>query len=61
MDVSEKSLALAQNRFGSLAEFSLFDGEFLPYTNELFDIVLAACVFHHIPLKKLGKIRDILA
>ena len=52
VDVSEKSLALARNRFGSLAEFSLFDGEFLPYTNELFDITLAACVFHHIPLKK---------
>ena len=52
VDVSEKSLALAQNRFGSLAEFSLFDGEYLPYTNELFDIALAACVFHHIPFKK---------
>ena len=52
VDVSEKSLALAQNRFGSLAEFSLFDGEFLPYTNELFDVAFAACVFHHIPLKK---------
>jgi len=52
VDVSEKSLAIARNRFGSLAEFSSFDGEFLPYTNELFDIAFAACVFHHIPLKK---------
>jgi len=52
VDVSEKSLTLARNRFGSLAEFSLFDGEQLPYTNELFNIVLAACVFHHIPFKK---------
>ena len=52
VDVSEKSLALARNRFGSLAEFSLFDGELLPYTNELFDVALAACVFHHIPFKK---------
>ena len=52
VDFSEKSLALARNRFGSLAEFNLFDGEFLPYTNELFDIALAACVFHHIPFKK---------
>ena len=52
VDVSEKSLALARNRFGSLAEFNLFDGEFLPYTNDLFDIAIAACVFHHIPFKK---------
>jgi len=52
VDFSEKSLALARNRFGSLAEFNLFDGEFLTYTNELFDIALAACVFHHIPFKK---------
>ena len=52
VDVSEKSLTLAQNRFGSLAEFNLFDGESLPYSNEIFDIALAACVFHHIPLNK---------
>tara|TARA_Y100000588_G_scaffold337524_1_gene379041 strand:+ start:318 stop:779 length:462 start_codon:yes stop_codon:yes gene_type:complete len=52
VDVSEKSLALARNRFGSLAELNLFDGEFLPYTDELFDVAIAACVFHHIPFKK---------
>ena len=52
VDVSKKSLVLGRNRFSSLAEFSLFDGEFLPYSNELFDIALAACVFHHIPSKK---------
>ena len=52
VDVSEKSLALARNRFGGLAEFSLFDGESLPYSNENFDIALAACVFHHIPFKE---------
>jgi len=52
VDVSEKSLAIARNRFGSLAEFNSFDGESLPYANELFDIALAACVFHHIPIEK---------
>ena len=52
MYVSKKSLALARSRFGSRAEFSLIDGVYLPYTNELFDIAIAACVFHHIPFKK---------
>ena len=33
VDVSEKSLAIAGNRFSSLVEFNLFDFEFLPYTN----------------------------
>ena len=52
VDVSEKSLALVRKRFGSLGEFSLFDGELLPYPDELFDIAIAACVFHHIPFKE---------
>jgi len=34
VDFSEKSLALARNRFGSLAEFSLFEGEFLHYPTD---------------------------
>ena len=49
VDVSEKSLAIAYERFAQYAEFHLFDGEALPFEDCSFDLVFAACVFHHIP------------
>ena len=47
--VSEKSIAIAQQRFGDIAHIETYNGETLPFPNETFDIVFAACVFHHIP------------
>jgi SAM-dependent methyltransferase len=49
LDVSEKSLELGRNRFGSRARFVLFDGRTIPFPAGSFDLCFAACVFHHIP------------
>ena len=51
-DVSDKSLTLAKERFDGFGEFSLFDGKTLPYLEGQFDLVLATCVFHHIPAEE---------
>jgi ubiquinone/menaquinone biosynthesis C-methylase UbiE len=48
VDVSRRSLALAEKRFPSLAEYVQFDGTHIPFPAEHFDIAYAACVFHHI-------------
>lgn len=48
LDVSERSLELAESRFPSLANYVLFDGSTIPFPDEYFDISFAACVFHHI-------------
>ena len=48
VDVSRRSLALAERRFPSLAQYVHFDGTHLPFPAEHFDIAYAACVFHHI-------------
>lgn len=48
LDVSEKSLEIAKERFPNQAEFVLFDGRRIPYDNDTFDVVFVACVFHHI-------------
>ena len=49
LDVSEKSLELGRSRFTDLADFKLFDGVKIPTPDNTFDLVFAACVFHHIP------------
>jgi len=48
VDVSRRSLALAEMRFPSLAQYVHFDGTHIPFPAEHFDIAYAACVFHHI-------------
>lgn len=48
LDVSQKSLELAKERFTGMATFTHFDGVTIPFADNSFDIVLAACVFHHI-------------
>jgi ubiquinone/menaquinone biosynthesis C-methylase UbiE len=52
VDVSMKSLALAESRFSDMSDFVHFNGHALPFNNESFDAVIAACVFHHIPSEK---------
>ena len=49
LDVSEKSLEVGRTRFPGLADFQLFDGIRIPSPDNTFDLVFAACVFHHIP------------
>lgn len=49
VDVSERSLRVAQQRFGDRERFVLFDGDTLPFDTHCFDLAYAMCVFHHIP------------
>ena len=46
-DVSERSLQLARRRFGEAAAFVPCAGSVLPFAAGSFDLVYAACVFHH--------------
>lgn len=48
LDVSVRSLAIASSRFSGQASFQAFDGRRIPFARESFDVVYAACVFHHI-------------
>jgi len=49
IDVSQKSLEIAEERFPEAATYIAFDGQTLPFASETFDVVFTACVFHHIP------------
>ena len=48
LDVSEKSLAVAAQRFPGLAELVRYDGGDVPLADASFDLIFSACVFHHI-------------
>jgi SAM-dependent methyltransferase len=64
LDVSRKSLGLAQRRLGAAARFVCFDGGTIPFAEGSFDVVFTACVFHHIPADShvplLSEIRRVL-
>jgi ubiquinone/menaquinone biosynthesis C-methylase UbiE len=64
LDVSQKSLDIAAERFPDSAEYIAFDGGTLPFADASFDVVFTACVFHHIPeadhVRLLGEIRRVL-
>jgi SAM-dependent methyltransferase len=49
LDPSALSLEIAQARFPGEARFRHFDGASVPFEDGRFDLVFAACVFHHIP------------
>ena len=49
VDVSEKSIEIAKQRFSPNAILQSYDGETLPYEDSSLDIIFSACVFHHIP------------
>lgn len=48
-DVSTNSLQMAMQSFPGAADFAHFDGSRLPFDDHSFEVVFAACVFHHIP------------
>jgi len=49
VDVSERCIEVSKERFPDMAVYQLFNGDYLPFTDESFQLVFAACVFHHIP------------
>lgn len=65
LDPSAQSLNMAAKRFPGQARFMPFDGETIPFPEGRFDVVFAACVFHHIPEQLhaglLGEIARVLA
>lgn len=48
LDVSERSLAVAAQRFPGLAELVRYEGGEPPLPEASFDLIFSACVFHHI-------------
>jgi SAM-dependent methyltransferase len=64
LDVSQRSLAIAQNRYPHEAAFRSYDGRTIPFERDRFDLVFTACVFHHIPEAQqpglLSEIRRVL-
>lgn len=48
LDVSTKSLAVAERRFPGIAKLVSYDGEVIPLPSRSFDLIFSACVFHHI-------------
>jgi ubiquinone/menaquinone biosynthesis C-methylase UbiE len=49
LDLSQRSLEVAERRFASQANYVRFDGAKIPFAADQFDIAYAMCVFHHIP------------
>jgi ubiquinone/menaquinone biosynthesis C-methylase UbiE len=64
LDPSKKSLEIAEKRFPNKATFQHFDGVTIPFSDDIFDLVFTACVFHHIPeaehIRMLSEIRRVL-
>lgn len=60
-DVSERSLERARQRFGEAASFVPCTGWELPFETGSFDLVYAACVFHHMdPGRHPDALRELL-
>jgi ubiquinone/menaquinone biosynthesis C-methylase UbiE len=55
VDVSEEMLVKAQRNVPA-AKFSWYDGEKLPFDDETFDVVVAICVLHHVPMSMRFKV-----
>jgi len=56
LDVSSKSIDIAKMRFPDQANFCSFDGSVIPFNDNSFDLVLSACVFHHIDHNELDSL-----
>ena len=54
VDISEEMLAKAQRNVPEV-KFSWFDKNY-PYDDETFDVVVAICVLHHVPISKRFKL-----
>jgi len=54
-EVSSRSIALANKRFGVRADFKQITADTLPVPDQSADLLFAACVFHHIPHGEHGR------
>lgn len=55
VDVSKEMLLRARRNVPG-AQFSWYDGETLPFDEGTFDVVVAICVFHHIPISQRDRV-----
>jgi len=55
VDVSQDMLIRAQQNVPE-AQFSWYDGEKLPFDDGTFDVVVAICVLHHVPMSQRFKV-----
>ena len=55
VDISEEMLVKAQRNVPK-AKFAWYDGEKLPFADESFDVVVAICVLHHVPVSNRFKV-----
>ncbi len=55
VDISEEMLDKAERNVPK-AKFTWYDGEKLPFPDETFDVVVAICVLHHVPVSKRCKL-----
>jgi ubiquinone/menaquinone biosynthesis C-methylase UbiE/glycosyltransferase involved in cell wall biosynthesis len=55
VDISEEMLSKAERNVPT-AEFTWYDGEKLPFADQTFDVVVAMCVLHHVPLSMRFKV-----
>lgn len=55
VDVSEEMLVKAQRNVPK-AKFTWYDGEKIPFPDETFDVAVAICVLHHVPVSKRCKV-----
>ncbi|WP_026187479.1 class I SAM-dependent methyltransferase [Ensifer sp. BR816] len=65
LDPSARSLDIARARHPGQGNFHHFDGGQIPFEDGAFDLVFAACVFHHIPgglhVPLLAEIRRVMS
>lgn len=50
IDVSEASINIARTNNPQVT-YSVYEGEHLPFDDETFDVTLAVCVMHHVPVQ----------
>ena len=60
IDISDKSIAMAQNMKLENCKFSIYDGENIDFEDGFFDIIFISNVFHHIEHKYHIKILESL-
>ncbi len=54
LDMSEEMLAKARTNAPD-ADFGWYDGDGLPFPDEVFDVVMTICVLHHVPISSRVK------
>lgn len=52
IEVSEESIDECKKKHAPNCNFQWFDGKFVPFKDDSFDVIFIACIFHHVPLEE---------